>query len=89
MQELSQVDDFVFLEGEYCLVGRGTGLRFQIGDKVKVKVVATSLEKRQIDYTLAELPPAKSRTRKKPEPQWEGPSAGKGKKGGHKPKKKH
>jgi ribonuclease R len=76
MQELSQIDDFVYMEGEYCLVGRGTGLKFQIGDKVKVKVVATSLEKRQIDYTLAELPPSRSRTRarKKPEPEWERPS---------------
>ena len=60
--DLSQVDNFVFMEGEYCLVGRGTGIRFQIGDKVKVKVVATNLEKRQIDYTLAELPAA-SRSR--------------------------
>jgi ribonuclease R len=84
LQELSQIDDFVFMEGEYCLVGRGTGLKFQIGDKVKVKVVATSLEKRQIDYTLAELPPAKSRSRKKPEPQWERPSSPKDKKGGQK-----
>jgi ribonuclease R len=89
MQELSQVDDFVFMEGEYCLVGRGTGLRFQIGDKVKVKVVATSLEKRQIDYTLAELPQTKirNRSRKKPEPEWDKPSAPK--KGKHKGKHKH
>jgi ribonuclease R len=76
IQELSRVDDFVFLEGEYCLVGRGTGIRFQIGDSVKVKVVATSLEKRQIDYTLAELPQSKghARTKKKPEPDWDAPS---------------
>ncbi len=75
------------MEGEYCLVGRGTGLKFQMGDSVKVKVVATNLEKRQIDYTLAELPPAKPRSRKKPEPEWD--SAPKpGKKGGHKGKHK-
>lgn len=88
MQELSQIDDFVFMEGEYCLVGRATGLKFQIGDSVKVKVVATSLEKRQIDYTLAELPPshARTRARKKPEPEWDRPSAPK--KGKHKGKHK-
>ncbi len=87
MQELSQIDDFVFMEGEYCLVGRGTGIRFQIGDRVRVKVVATSLEKRQIDYTIAELPKAKSRTRKRPEPEWDRSSKG-SKKGGHKDKGK-
>ncbi len=87
MTDLSQIDDFVFMESEYCLVGRGTGLKFQMGDSVKVKVVATSLEKRQIDYTLAELPPAKPRSRKKPEPSWEGSSSS-GKKGGHKGKHK-
>lgn len=53
--DLSAVDDFTFLEEEYALVGRHTGLRFAMGDKVVVRVVAANLEKRQIDYTLAEL----------------------------------
>ena len=87
MTELSQFDDFQFMEGEYCLIGRGTGLKFQMGDSVKVKVVATSLEKRQIDFTLAELPPVKPRTRKNPEPEWDRASKP-GKKGGHKVKHK-
>lgn len=69
--DLSTIDDFVFMEGEYCLVGRGTGMKFQMGDKLRVKVVATNLAKRQIDFTLAEMPAPKPRIRKKPEPSWE------------------
>lgn len=56
MVELSQYDDFAFMEGEYMLVGRHNGMRFQIGDKVKVKVASANLERRQIDFALAEPP---------------------------------
>jgi ribonuclease R len=44
------------VENEYALVGRRTGLRFRMGDKVRVRVVAANLDKRQIDYTILELP---------------------------------
>src|SRR5205823_1805390 len=46
--DLAGFDDFVFNEGEYALVGHSTGLRFAMGDKVRVRVVSTNLEKRQI-----------------------------------------
>jgi ribonuclease R len=54
--DLSGFDDFELLEHEYALVGRNTGIRLRIGDKVKVKVVAANLDKRQIDFTILELP---------------------------------
>jgi ribonuclease R len=54
--DLSQFDDFELREGEYALVGLHTGLRFGMGDKVKVKVAAANLDKRQIDFVLVELP---------------------------------
>ncbi|MCD6010948.1 MAG: rnr [Flavipsychrobacter sp.] len=54
--DLAEFDDFVFNEGEYALVGRHTGLRFAMGDKVRVKVTAANLAKRQIDYQLLEVP---------------------------------
>ncbi len=54
--DLAEFDDFELREGEYALVGRHTGLRFGMGDKVRVRVVAANLEKRQIDYTILELP---------------------------------
>ena len=52
--ELSELDNFVYHEGEYSLVGRGTGLRFAMGDKVRVKLVAANLDKRQLDFSLVE-----------------------------------
>lgn len=54
--DLAQYDDFVMLEQEYALVGRNTGIRFRMGDKVKVRVAAANLDKRQIDYVLVEMP---------------------------------
>lgn len=46
------VDHFDFLEDEYCLEGRRTRLRITFGDKVKVRVKGTNLEKRSIDFYL-------------------------------------
>lgn len=55
ISDLQEIDNFEFREREYALVGRTTHLRFGMGDKVKVRVVAANLEKRQIDYSLAEV----------------------------------
>jgi ribonuclease R len=49
------IDTFDHLEKEYCLVGRRTNLRITFGDKVKVRVKAANLEKRNIDFVLEEL----------------------------------
>lgn len=56
ISDLSEIDDFELLEGEYALIGRHTKLRFGIGDKVKIRVVSTNLEKRQMDFMLVEVP---------------------------------
>ncbi len=56
IQEISDLDHFEYLEGEYALRGRNTGLSFRMGDKLKVRVLAANLDKRQIDYGLAESP---------------------------------
>lgn len=56
LTDLRDIDDFEWQEGEYALVGHHTGLRFAMGDNVKVRVVSANLEKRQIDYTLAAVP---------------------------------
>lgn len=50
INSLFEYDDFRLVETEYCLVGMRSGRRFRMGDKVRVKVVATNLSKRQIDY---------------------------------------
>jgi ribonuclease R len=64
VSDLSQYDDFEMLENEYALVGRNTGIRFRIGDKVKVRVAAANLDKRQIDFVLVEMPQQERRSAK-------------------------
>jgi len=64
ISDLTEYDDFEFNEHEYALIGHSTGLRFGMGDKVRVRVAATNLVKRQIDYAVTELPDMPARTKK-------------------------
>jgi ribonuclease R len=50
VSSLAEFDDFALLEGDYSLVGRRSGRKFRMGDKVTIKVVAANLTKRQLDY---------------------------------------
>lgn len=63
LADLAQVDEFAFIEADYALVGLHTGKRFRIGDEVQIQVLATNLERRQIDfgYVPDTPPPAKGR----------------------------
>ncbi|MBQ2242678.1 MAG: VacB/RNase II family 3'-5' exoribonuclease [Bacteroidales bacterium] len=47
-----RTDYFIFDEENYQLIGKGTGKRYTLGDKVKVRVVRASLEQKIIDYQL-------------------------------------
>lgn len=47
---LSEYDDFRHVEEDYMLAGRRSGRTFRMGDKVRIRVVAANLEKRQLDY---------------------------------------
>ncbi len=49
-RDLSDFDNFQLDEADYSLVGFSTGTKFRIGDRVKIKVVAANLDKRQLDY---------------------------------------
>ncbi|GAO27957.1 ribonuclease R [Geofilum rubicundum] len=52
MRELD--DDFYqFDEDNYCLTGKKTHKRFQLGDALKIKVARANLERRQLDFVLA------------------------------------
>jgi len=57
---LSKVDDFRHVESNYALVGQRSGRQFNMGDKITIKVVAASLDKRQLDYEW--VPPVKDPT---------------------------
>ena len=63
VSDLLDMDTFEFSEQDYALVGRHTGFRFTIGDKLKVRVERADLEKRQIDFALAEMPVQKKKKR--------------------------
>jgi ribonuclease R len=46
-------DDFYeYDEAEFALIGSRTKVRYTIGDEVKIKVVATNLDKRQLDFEM-------------------------------------
>jgi ribonuclease R len=75
LASLSEFDDFSLVEGDYSLAGRRSGRKFRMGDKVRIKVVAANLTKRQLDYEWiiisaitdesAQKVPAKKETTKK------------------------
>ncbi len=50
LRDLSDYDDFKYDETDYALVGMRTAKKFRMGDKIKIKVVAANLTKRQLDY---------------------------------------
>ena len=47
---LADYDDFRQVESDFMLVGMRSGRRFRMGDKVRIRVVAANLDKRQLDY---------------------------------------
>lgn len=47
---LAEHDSFKHSESDYALIGMRTGTKFTMGDKVRIKVVAANLEKRQLDF---------------------------------------
>lgn len=66
------VDTFDYLEEEYCLEGRRTRMRITFGDKVKVRVKGTNMEKRSIDFYLDDAVWNQSRPKGKKEHRNEG-----------------
>ena len=46
-------DDFYeYDEDNYCLIGKRTGKKYQLGDPVKVEVLRANLIKKQLDFAL-------------------------------------
>jgi ribonuclease R len=57
-------DDFyIFDEKNYCLVGRHSHRKFQLGDAVQVEIVRANLEKKQLDFQLVKDKTIDSTTR--------------------------
>jgi ribonuclease R len=52
-------DDYYYLEsGTHTLVGRRSGRRFRLGDRVEVKIVRVDVDRRELDLVLADTPAA-------------------------------
>ncbi len=47
-------DFYEYDEDNYCIRGRRTGKKYQMGDPVKIEVVRVNLARKQIDFALAE-----------------------------------
>lgn len=56
MIPIAQMDDdfYIFDEKNYALVGRHSHKTFQLGDNINVRVWRTNLERKQLDFRLAE-----------------------------------
>jgi ribonuclease R len=50
VKDLNTFDDFRHDESDYSIVGLRTKKKFRMGDKIKIRVVAANLTKRQLDY---------------------------------------
>jgi ribonuclease R len=50
INSLLDYDEFRLIDTDYSLVGMRSGRKFRMGDKVRIKVVAANLIKRQLDY---------------------------------------
>jgi ribonuclease R len=47
-------DFFEYDEKNYCINGKKTGKKFQLGDQIRVKIARANLAKRQLDFLLVE-----------------------------------
>ena len=56
MVPMRDLDDdyYDFDEKNYCLVGRRHHNKYQLGDPIRIRVARANLEKRQLDFALAE-----------------------------------
>lgn len=56
MITIREMDDdfYVFDDKNYCIIGQRKHKRYQIGDDIKIQLIRANLQKRQIDFGLAE-----------------------------------
>ena len=62
---LQDYDEFRHIEEDYCLVGKRSGRTFRMGDRVRIKVIAANLTKRQLDYEWILQPDTPDNSKKK------------------------
>ena len=57
-------DDFYeFDEKNYCIIGRHTHKKYQLGDSIEIEIARANLDKKQLDFRIVgEVPPLKLKT---------------------------
>ena len=48
-------DYYTYDEKNYMLVGKNSGRKYRLGDKVEVKLINVNQEKREIDFALLDI----------------------------------
>jgi ribonuclease R len=66
---LAEYDEFRLVQEDYMLVGARSGRKFRMGDKVRIKVIAANLDKRQLDYEWVLSTPEEPVEKEKPAKQ--------------------
>lgn len=49
-------DSYYFDEDNYCVIGRNTGRRLQLGDPIRIRIANANLERKQLDFAPAGSP---------------------------------
>lgn len=52
LNNLLDIDEFIYVEEDYALVGKRTKMKFQMGNTIRILVAGANLKKRQLDYEL-------------------------------------
>ncbi|NLB91938.1 MAG: S1 RNA-binding domain-containing protein, partial [Bacteroidales bacterium] len=57
MIPIRELDDdfYIFDEKNFALIGRHNQKKYQLGDNITVEIWRTNLEKRQLDFRLADI----------------------------------
>ncbi|MCM1034856.1 MAG: ribonuclease R [Paludibacter sp.] len=53
LRQLDPNDYFIYDEKQYCVEAVHSGKKYQLGDKISVKVTKADLQKRQLDFSVA------------------------------------
>jgi ribonuclease R len=63
----SLADDYYYLESQtHTLIGRRSGRRHRLGDRIAVRVAHVDVDRRELDLVLAEMPLARARRASRP-----------------------
>jgi ribonuclease R len=65
---ISSLDDdyYIFMEEKHCLLGEHAGKSFRLGDELKVRVVKIDLDRKRMDFVVADVEPKAKRGGKQP-----------------------